>query len=461
MHTLRLTEWSHVSCDSISAEDRDGISAAIEGWRLQNGLFTAPIHFEGPNGAELHARQFVGVVEVDDVAIEIYPKLDAELINASDVRPLSPAIRTDTVMRNLLWMLEVANFTNLADTATAHLDESPTNFFDLFAYLLGKNLLPQLEQGVAHAYVARTDNCKTVRGRIDVAHQLTRNWNRHDQIRCAWDEFTPDIAINRLLKCACRFLSDRVNYAEAARLLTDCRMLLGEVEDVSPAVALVDIDLIRFDRSQTRFSTAFDLAKRLLMGVGHNLGVGTANTFVFLIDMNDVFEKYVHAVLEAHFATIVEEQKFVGRLLNLKAGGIHQFADYLWRGQHGFWIGDAKYKHLAKGQVDSLRFEEFERASEYLKEDNTPAGRVIDPSDVRQLTVYAELAKLRWPSITHSNLVLLYPFVGEATKCDADRTVAWNGNSFWLVPVLVKPQPRVGDSIRVVRSMVDEGVTLS
>ena len=461
MHTLRVTEWSHVSCDSLSAEDRDGISAAIEGWRLQNGLLTAPIHFEGPNGAELHARQFVGVVEVDDVAIEIYPKLDAELINASDVRPLSPAIRTDTVMRNLLWMLEVANFTNLADTDTAHLDESPTSFFDLFAYLLGKNLRPELEQGVAHAYVARTDNCKTVRGRIDVGHQLTRNWNRHDQIRCAWDEFTPDIPINRLLKCACRFLGDRVNYAEAARLLTDCRMLLSEVEDVSPAVALIDVERIRFDRSQTRFSTAFDLAKRLLMGVGHNLGVGTANTFVFLIDMNEVFEKYVHAVLEAHFAIIVEEQKYVGRLLNLKVGGIHQFADYLWQGHHDLWIGDAKYKHLAKGQVDSLQFEALEPEADDLNEGNIPAGRIVDASDVRQLTVYAELAKLRWPAITHSNLVLLYPFVGDANKCDADRTVAWNGAWFWLVPVLVKPQPNVGDAIRVVPAMVDEPAMLS
>jgi 5-methylcytosine-specific restriction endonuclease McrBC regulatory subunit McrC len=94
---------------------------------------------------------------------------------------------------------------------------------------------------------------------------------------------------------------------EAARLLIDCQALLSEVEDVSPVTALRDIENLRFDRSVDRFRTAFDLARRLLAGIGHNMGVGSANTFVFLLDMNQVFENYVHAILQSHFKTAVEE----------------------------------------------------------------------------------------------------------------------------------------------------------
>jgi 5-methylcytosine-specific restriction enzyme subunit McrC len=352
-------------------------------------------------------------------------------------------------MQNLLWMLEVANFQDLAETQTAHLDEAPTSFFDLFAYLLGKNLLPELQRGIAHSYIAVEGDCRAVRGRIKVAEQLTRNWNRYDRISCAWDEFTPDTAMNRLLKCACRFLAGRVNYSEAARLLKDCQTLLGDVEDVDPSAALRDAARCRFDRSQMRFSTAFDLARRLLRGIGHNLGVGTANTFVFLMDMNAVFEKYVHAVLESHFSTNVEQQKFLGRLFNLPSGGIHQFADFFWKKDNGAWIGDAKYKHLARGQNKPLRFEQldFDRESGELSSTSEIAGRILDSNDVRQLTVYAELATRLTSTGRTPQLILLYPFVGSMLDCAADRAIAWNGSCFWLMPVLVKKQRKIGDAI--------------
>ena len=425
------------------------IDAAAEAWRTLNGLPVSPLSFSGPNGQHLYARQYVGVIEVDEVALEIYPKLDAALIEVCERQPLSSATTIDSVMRNLLWMLEVADHRDLAETATAHLEEAPTSFFDLFAYLLGKNLLPELERGVAHAYVAFTDDLKAVRGRINLVEQVTRNWNRLDRVNCTWDEFTPDTSINRLFKCACRFLSERVNYLEASRLLLDCQALLSEVEDVSPTTALHGVWNLRFDRSVERFRTAFDLARRLLAGIGHNLGVGSANTFVFLLDMNQVFENYVHAVLESHFDTAVEEQKYVGRLFEASPGGISQLADFYWRDAANSWIGDAKYKHLAKGQQRALRFSDLPGEQQNRIDEVVPlAGHILSPADVRQLTVYAELVRRRERLAAPPDLMLLYPFVGPPGECIPDRVAAWNGSMFWLMPVLLRAQDIVGTAIR-------------
>lgn len=158
-------------------------------------------------------------------------------------------VKTDSVMQNLLWMLEVADHHDFAETATAHLEEAPTSFFDLFAYLLGKNLLPELERGVAHAYEAFSGDLRAVRGRIGLVEQVTRNWNRFDRVFCTWDEFTSDTAVNRLFKCACRFLSERVNYQEASRLLLECQERLSEVQDVSAVTALRGVLNLRLDSS--------------------------------------------------------------------------------------------------------------------------------------------------------------------------------------------------------------------
>jgi 5-methylcytosine-specific restriction endonuclease McrBC regulatory subunit McrC len=445
---IRFSEWSRVVDHGLAAETCREVDAAAEAWRILNGLPVAPLSFAGPDGRQLCARQYVGVIEVNDVVIEIYPKLDSALIVASNKEPLSPSVRVDTVMHNLLWMLEVANHRDLVETTTAHLEEAPLSFVDLFAYLLGKNLLPELERGVPHTYVTFEDDIKTVRGRIGLVEQVTRNWNRFDRVFCAWDEFTPNTAINRLFKCACRFLADRVNYMEAARLLIDCQALLSEVEDVSPVTALRDIENLRFDRSVDRFRTPFDLARRLLSGIGHSMGVGSANTFVFLLDMNQVFENYVHAVLESHFKTAVQEQKYVGSLLDVHPGSISQLADYYWQDGTIVWIGDAKYKHLAKAQQQALQFRDLEAEDDEPYDPVSLAGRVLSAADVRQLTVYAELVRQREQAITPPSLMLLYPFVGTAEQCVSDSVTAWNGSVFWLTPVQVKAQDSIGDAIR-------------
>jgi hypothetical protein len=50
--------------------------------------------------------------------------------------------------------------------------------------------------------------------------------------------------------------------------------------------------------------------------------------------------------------------------LDLPRAGINQYADYFWQIGLHCWIGDAKYKHLSKGQENALRFaqiaEDFE-----------------------------------------------------------------------------------------------------
>ncbi len=440
--TLRLHEWAGISIHNWDSERRARLVHTVTAWKNANRLNVAPLSLGG-DGNSLQARQFVGVVEAADAAIEIYPKLDAGLLD--DATSFSEN-RVRSVMHNLLWMLEVTEHHDIAETETAGLEETPDTFVDLFAFLLAKRLLRELENGVAHTYQRMEDDLRAVRGRIQILDQVTRNWNRLDRMACAWDEFTSDTLLNRLFKCACRFLHQRVGHTKTSGLLADCLALLEDVADVPVEVALFEIQFLRWDRSNERFRLAFNLARRLMEGTGHALGAGEADTFVFLLDMNAVFEDYAHAVLEKYFDTGVETQKFLGRLFNLSKGGINQYADYYWEGIETTWIGDAKYKHLTKGRQDSLKFAEAvddtkdeEQGEELSTATNQAAGRLITPSDVRQLTVYAELEKKRNPSKAEPSLMLLYPFVGSG-RFEADSTTTWNGSTFWLMPVRVDVQ---------------------
>ncbi len=438
---IAVSEWSAVSVAGIlDSDQRDALCEAAEAWRISNALSSSPLSFSGPHGELLCAAQYVGVVEVPGASVEIYPKLDEHFLDGGQI--ISPQ-QTGAVMHNLLWMLEAAGYMDISEVDTAHLEEHPVTFYDVFAYLMARNLLQELQAGVPHAYRTMRNAVPAVRGRINILEQITTQWNRMDRIACIWDEFTPNIPVNRLFKCACRVLNVRVSNPVVARLLSDCLVYFDSVEDVDPKTALMDVQFFRWDRSNDRLKTSFDMALRLLAGTGYSLGTGGAETFVFLVDMNSLFEAYAGAVLESAFGVPIEQQAYVGTLFRVPEK-VRQYPDYVWASGDERWIADAKYKHLAKGQQNSLRFESIIAEEAEDGAGDLYAHRVVNTNDIRQLTVYAELLRKR--EETPPNIMIVYPFVGNGIFEVAEAT-AWNTSRFSLIPIRVVRQESLRNAL--------------
>jgi 5-methylcytosine-specific restriction endonuclease McrBC regulatory subunit McrC len=432
---IRLCEWSELPIPYLPSAQRRDIAGAVETWREANHLPEPPLWFSGPEGKTLNARQYVGVIELQDIIVEVYPKLDRHLLK-QEVPQDEEVI--GSVMSDLLWMLDVSGHLDVSEVDQAGLKEFPGTFYDVFALLLAKHLLSELLLGLPHAYMSIRDDVRTVRGKVCIADQLARNMNRCDLVSCEWDEFTADTPMNQLLKCSCRLLVPRVHDDASRKALLDCIQLYDRVSDLHPLTALLNASHHRWDRRTERFRTVFELAVRLLQGTSHVLASADTSTFVFLIDMNKLFEKYVKTLLEAYFDVCIIAQKQIGFLFpQVEKGKIAQLADYFWLTKDGtIWIGDAKYKHLTESQSSSLSFTQIHEED---PDSIMPAGRILAPSDVRQLTVYAELVRERHPASGHPNILFLYPFVGEhEAKCDA--TEAWNGSTFILCPVRTSRQ---------------------
>jgi len=112
----------------------------------------------------------------------------------------------------------------------------------------------------------------------------------------------------------------------------------------------------------------------------------------------------------AHFRTAIIQQENVGYLFpHLPKGRIQQNADYLWQHDGGLWIGDAKYKHLTKDQASALKFAELPDSEDAQPGETTLAGHVLSATDVRQLTVYSELAKGKYSRKTTKSVDAALP----------------------------------------------------
>ncbi|MCA1964785.1 MAG: McrC family protein, partial [Prosthecobacter sp.] len=352
------------------------------GWKQAHGLAQAPLSFGGNDGCVLSAQQYVGVVEAAGARVEIYPKLDAALVQ----EPGRISERKGTVMASLLWLLEQSGYGGLVDAGEASVAETPESITDLLTWLFARRLRHQLSLGLPQDYVGLADDLPLLRGRLDFARQAGTLFGRPDVLACRWDEWTPDTPLARLLRCATELLLARVRLPTAAADLRDALAMLDDVARAHPLQVLAAAQGIRWSRLNLRWRPCFDLALAVLRGLGRDLHGGGTESFVFLLDMNALFESYCACWIERNFPTSVCEQAPLGALLPGRARSLGQVADFLWHLPGEVWVGDAKYKLPS-----------------------TQDWPQID--DVRQLICYGQLAKLRHPGKT-SRLMLLYPTLG-------------------------------------------------
>jgi 5-methylcytosine-specific restriction enzyme subunit McrC len=407
---IRICEYGATEVPELTKSQRFRILEATAEWFGVDTSADLPLSFSGPEGSRLIASDHVGVVEVAGCTIEIYPKLDRNLLNVDRV---PDGVSCATTMQNLLWMMQVAGFMEITEADAGHLANSPSPFYDIFAYLMAKNLREQLEAGVVHSYRPEQDDLPCVRGRIDILDQVTRNWNRFDRIACCWDEFTPDIHLNQILKCSCTVLKHRVQSFTAFSALDDCCVMLDEVSNIDISTAASLASSLVWDRANDRYRRCFDMALRMLTGASHQMASGSVDSFVFLLDMKYLFEAYVKAALVDRFGSSVQAQRPIGHLFTRPGNLIAQKPDYIWNDRGTRWIGDAKYKRLEVNKgVSSVR-----------------------PDDVRQVTVYAELM-YRQEKCPRPNVAIICPDVSNPPEKIAISTT-WNGSTFVLIPVRV------------------------
>lgn len=380
MISLRLSEWSSVDASRVPIEVRRSLSAVLDQWlETQPKNTELPLQFSGPTGERLNAANFAGVVEVPGLRVEIFPKLDAALV-AENSQVSSTAAAN--VLRNLAWMIEASNFDEITASPPSAAGELPDCYMDWLAWLFADRLCRELSVGVHRAYEPHEGHLTQVRGRINFSEQIRQQGWRRNRLACNWDEFTSDTALNRIFRAAVTLLQSRTRFHVATCALAHCDELLAEVRECTPYEALQSVPRIVLDRQGTRFDPSLHMAKLLLGGGTLNPYASGAQNFVFLIDMNRLFEAFAGAALRQAFSARMGSQTTIGHLFRLPSR-LEQIADFTWRTQDGAWVADAKYKRIG-GLGD------------------------VAPADVRQLITYGRI----YAPDQARRLLVVYPTVG-------------------------------------------------
>jgi 5-methylcytosine-specific restriction enzyme subunit McrC len=212
----------------------------------------------------------VGAVQVGNLLVEVTPKQKVGL-------------------SRLLFLLGYAANPGFRPEDVAGIEDT-----DLFAALgesLARQGLRALERGALSGYVHVEDALRTVRGRIRVGDQMTRRPGMLLPLEVAYDDFTVDIAENRILRAAIRLMM------QVPRLSHDVRWRLAHLDS-----KLDGVSKLRFgatlppwteSRLNEHYVPALRLAEIILRNTSAEAGIGRHSVASFVVNMAKVFEDFV------------------------------------------------------------------------------------------------------------------------------------------------------------------------
>lgn len=293
MKTLSITEYGRIPRSQLSPMLIQRLQRFDEAWSRAMGGSTV---FNWGQIAWIGAGSWVGVVQVPGLTVEILPKTDG-------------GEGPGNALHTLLFMLSYTQRVPISERDLAELGTQDLSLMDALVAIFAKRLQTELSRGQVRNYEQRRENLPVLKGKLMVSQHIRQNCVHRERFAVAYDEFTGDTLLNRIIKAAASKLLGAVTHS---RVQTQLRTALIQLDAVSDIVPLPhDRHKVFFTRANERFRALFEFARMVLFGQTPMPKQGERETFSLLFAMNDVFEELIGRFMQRHASEIGLKRKHV------------------------------------------------------------------------------------------------------------------------------------------------------
>ena len=245
-----------------------------------------------------------------------------------------------------------------------------------------------IRRGLRQDYRVEEEALHAVRGRIRFSDQLQRRFAVPLPVEVVYDDFTEDIEENRLLHTAIRLLT---------RIPMRSDRWSRELRGLLPAFAAVGVGSyrrgavpeVRYHRLNEHYKPAVELARLIIDAASFELRHGELAAASFMLDMNDVFERFLRAALRntLRLSDDAWPSSDSRRQLTLdEGGGIELIPDLMWRSgpnRSPIFVGDAKYKRI---EPDGFKHADVYQMLAYCVASDLPSGLLVYAAEEHEPT---------------------------------------------------------------------------
>lgn len=338
---------------------------------------------------KIRITQYVGLVQVSDLTIQVLPKVSSKF-NKNDA------------MKNVLIMLLYSN--NLPKVEVRTLSELANRLNTIvevliFFYALG--LEKALAQGINRAYVTQEYNSKYLRGQLIIEKEASKIDKSYFWIRTS--DYVEDNELNQFLKAATRRFITLTQNWEIRRRLNRVLSYLVDVSDLK--IENIKYKNMTFTRLNASYEPSYRLARLILEKSGILVSREKIKFYHFLIDMNRLFQEFIANFMNLNWRSLGHENT---RLVIQGVGvgpyylgewHLKQRMDYqlipdliITDTEHTpLMIMDTKYKQVDDKDSDRPKTtpEDLYQLYAYLRNINCKKGLIIYPS-YRETKLYED-----------------------------------------------------------------------
>ena len=212
MKQLSVTEFERIPRKRLGSDLCSRLQHFDERFARSSGATV----FDWSRIGYVRARNWVGVVQIPGLQIEILPKTDADQGQAR---------------KNLLLMMSVCRRLPIRERDIANLLLEKRPILEALIAVFSGRLLNELRRGLDQEYVRREENMGFVRGKIVLPVHLRRNLAHAERVYVVYDEFLADTPVNHILKRTCRVLLRQTRNTTTQRELREAILVMANVTE--------------------------------------------------------------------------------------------------------------------------------------------------------------------------------------------------------------------------------------
>jgi len=234
-------------------------------------------------------NNFVGVVQIGSLTIEILPKADRGLnINSTE--------NEKNAWRDiLLKMLMRSNEIDVLSLTSSHLKLRSASILDIYIKQFLLEVQKLLQIGLIKKYRFKKENSNYLKGRLIFNEQITKNLLHNERFYTSHQTYDYDNIYNQILYNALTILT---NIASKAKYVDLLESVLFDLPSIGKKNIVENtFKQLIYSRNNEHYRKAIEIARMIILNYNPDIKAGTNYVLAILFDMNKLWEKFIFSEL--------------------------------------------------------------------------------------------------------------------------------------------------------------------
>ena len=269
----KITVYEHdrLTTDHASFKTRH-LNALLKLNEYNNFDYFDPI----PNGVKF--KQYVGIIQVDNLSIEILPKSDKDNSSA-DWKGL------------LLQMLKACGHLKASIVGAANVKRQHLNLLEVYFELYLTEIETLIQRGLVKKYRKNSGNVKALKGKLEFAGNIRYNLVHKERFYTKHQVYDHDHLLHQTLAHALEILEQ---FSKGSYLFDRCKRVLLNFPETTPLmVKKKQIEGIVLNRKTAPYNQALELARLIILNYSPDISKGREKMISLLFDMNRLWEEFI------------------------------------------------------------------------------------------------------------------------------------------------------------------------